>query len=255
MSRLLYADFARLWKSKIFWIMEIFMAVYAGALCINAWQTSRNHAIDSWNLYFFNELLFVQLILAVLVSFYIGAEYGEGTIRNKLAVGHLRIHVYLSNLIVSYAAGIIGVCTFNVVSLALGLTLIGAEQTIANMWIPMQVIWLSLFMIMTYVSLFVMVSMAGGSKAGKAVVNLILGIAFLMATLVVQLAVVSWGDYPPSQPGARLCLLADTWLPSNQVMDAVTGLEYSRMYPVHMLVLTVFFTGIGMYAFSRKEIS
>ena len=58
------------------------------------------------------------LVAAVFISLFVGSEYSDGTIRNKLVVGHSRMRIYLANLIVcsiacvlislAYAAGIKG---------------------------------------------------------------------------------------------------------------------------------------------------
>ena len=44
------------------------------------------------------------LVAAILTSMFIGSEYSDGTIRNKLVVGHSRMRIYLANLIVCSVA-------------------------------------------------------------------------------------------------------------------------------------------------------
>ena len=55
--------------------------------------------IDNWSLYFFNALLLSGFVTALFVSFFLSAEYSDGTIRNKLMVGHKRKEIYLVNFV------------------------------------------------------------------------------------------------------------------------------------------------------------
>ena len=55
-------------------------------------------------------MLFVLMsgvVLSAFCSLFVGAEYSDGTIRNKIAVGHSRAAVYLANLVTCSAAGVL----------------------------------------------------------------------------------------------------------------------------------------------------
>ncbi|MGY3662454.1 MAG: hypothetical protein ACXAHE_00930 [Roseburia sp. 1XD42-69] len=43
---------------------------------------------------------------------FLGTDYSDGTIRNKLTVGHTRTNIYLANLIVTFAAGLLIMCVW-----------------------------------------------------------------------------------------------------------------------------------------------
>ena len=53
--------------------------------------------------------LTVAILIPAFVSLFVGTEYSDGTIRNKMIIGHTRTCIYLSNLIVSSTAGL-GFC-------------------------------------------------------------------------------------------------------------------------------------------------
>ncbi len=111
MRKLLSANFSRLWRSKIFWALEGISAIAGAVFYILAIINTKNIGEDwyllSGNYYFFVVLVYIGAIMAVFSSFYIGAEYSDGTIRNKLNVGCARNSIYLANLVVVVTAGVL----------------------------------------------------------------------------------------------------------------------------------------------------
>ena len=91
MRKLLSANFSRLWRSKIFWVLESLSAIVGAVFyilaIINTKNIGENWYLASGNYYFFIGLVIVGAIMAVFSAFYIGSEYDNGTIRNKLNVG------------------------------------------------------------------------------------------------------------------------------------------------------------------------
>ena len=79
MRKLLSANFSRLWRSKIFWVLEALSAI-AGAVfyilaIINTKNIGENWYLASGNYYFFIGLVIAGAIMAVFSAFYIGLEY------------------------------------------------------------------------------------------------------------------------------------------------------------------------------------
>lgn len=68
MSRLISANFARLWKSRIFWVMEMIMTVFSAAMYVDAYIMIRNaqRTVNNWNIYFFYALMLIGVAMAVL---------------------------------------------------------------------------------------------------------------------------------------------------------------------------------------------
>ncbi|MDE6844356.1 MAG: ABC transporter permease [Lachnospiraceae bacterium] len=280
MNRLLAANFARLWRSRIFHVLEIFMIGYSVLIYTDTYITVRvNHKeYENWNLFFFNEMLFIGVALAIFVSIYIGVEYSNGTIRNKLSVGHSRIHIYMANLLVCYAAGIIACITYSVTSLILGLALIGKE-TAAGLWKPAQGMLFVLFILMSYTAIFVLVSMSDMHTVRAAVVSLLLSLIILGAGLIVcqyldmpeytvRLTTVvdeSGGTKTIEETvynsryltGTKRKIYegAELILPSAQVMYVADyGISYSVKQPICMFGVSAVCTGAGIWIFRRKDI-
>ena len=95
MTNLLSANLFRMKKNRLFW----------GCLLISsaagAWQSiqtflehGRTVPLDA---IFFVYAMLIGLLLSVFLPLFFGSEYSDGAIRNKLAAGHTRLAVYLSN--------------------------------------------------------------------------------------------------------------------------------------------------------------
>ena len=98
MSRLFVSTFFRMLKKIVFWILLICMFVYGVYSASKAAsEANGGFALDGC---FFDFAPFMGLVAAILTSMFIGSEYSDGTIRNKLVVGHSRMRIYLANFIV-----------------------------------------------------------------------------------------------------------------------------------------------------------
>lgn len=107
MSKLLSANFMRLKKDKFFWIGIIFMfaagVLYPTMIYRDVQKTGIINTVDDA---FCGCTLFIGVVMAVFCSLFIGTEYSDGTIRNKITIGHTRTALYLSNAIVSATVSI-----------------------------------------------------------------------------------------------------------------------------------------------------
>ena len=96
MSNLFSAGLYRLRKSKVFWLALIFMAVISVILCV---EMARNAVTDP-NITFadgmFSNQAVMNLVMAVFVTLFLGTEYSDRTIRNKIISGHSRSTIYLA---------------------------------------------------------------------------------------------------------------------------------------------------------------
>ena len=95
MSRLLNAGFSRLKKSKCFRGFMIFMFLFGGYIKIAEFYNQEKYntsiPLDSG---LFVYVTVIGILLAAFISLFIGTEYNDGTIRNKLVIGHTRSAIY-----------------------------------------------------------------------------------------------------------------------------------------------------------------
>lgn len=104
MTRLLNANFARMFKGKLFYICAV-LAVILGVMEIIP-HYSQMEDINPETFLFNESGFFIQIITAVLVGIFVGEEH-SGVLRNKIIVGQKRLSVYLSDLIACSASIVI----------------------------------------------------------------------------------------------------------------------------------------------------
>lgn len=112
MIDLLAADFTRMLKSIPFIGCVLFCIDFPIVLMFRMKGSSEVYTFDSAiNILF----LLMGLIMAVFVSLFVGMEYDDHTMRNKVLVGHSRIKIYLSDYIVCLTGGFILQAVFTLV--------------------------------------------------------------------------------------------------------------------------------------------
>lgn len=277
MSRLIYANMVRMIKSKVFWISEIFLTGYSIFAYAMAAVNVRNlgMATDGWTVYFFNEMLFIHVVMAVLIPFFIGVEYSDGTVRNKISVGHKRTDIYLANVIVCYAAGAVQFFTYSAVSALSALFFVGKPALTSMGQIPWRV-GCSLIMLLVYTALYSLVAMLDSNKTRAVVVELL--IAFIFVILVSQI----YKDLQEQERTDRVVLSEtgemeieknipnskyvsgtkrviyewiDACLPEDQAMYVIDpDAAFSARAPLCMLGESVVLIMAGAYFFQRKDI-
>lgn len=182
MRKLLRANFARLFRSKIFLLLILLSAAAAVAVRIEIYR-SAEEGLDSA---FFFVAAVIGVVMAVFCSLFVGTEYSDGAIRNKLIVGHSRSAVYLSNLIVCTAAGMLFLLTFWLASVALCIAL--PDAFVGGAGYLLLRIGLTVVLTAAFSALFVLLAMACQSKAIVAIISLLLALGMIFAASYISSA-------------------------------------------------------------------
>lgn len=276
MSKLLSANFARLMKDKIFWICMGCMSVLGILIPVmNYMQMKKYEFTSSIDEGFFTYIIYVGILLSVFCSLYTGTEYSDGTIRNKIAVGHKRAAVYLSNLIVSAAGGFLMCIANMLLTVLVGVPLLGFFRT--DIYIIAGVALSSFILFLAFASIFTLVAMLNQSKAIVAVINILGIFIFLFAAIYIAQKLnepkvyegytyineageaVEEADVPnPSYlTGTKrkvYTFLLD-FLPTGQMIQlssmSTEQLPVKAAYSILILILT---TGGGIYFFGKKDL-
>jgi len=180
MNKLLHAGFSRLWRDRAFWLCMAVSALWSGAIVIIRYRENLQYPqfanLDNI-LWEFTPMM--GLFCAVFVCLFIGVEHSDGTMRNKLAVGHSRWAVYLSNLTVCAAADLLIMLAWVSVTFCLGIPLLGAPE----MPVPEILVNLALaaLTVVSSTAIFLLVAMLTVNKAASAVACILLSLALIIA--------------------------------------------------------------------------
>lgn len=123
MTRLLRANFTRMFKGKTFRVCILILPVLRLLSLLpdlfSGYAFQRPLVALEENL--FQNTTAAAVFLAVFAGLYLGTEHSNGGLRRKLSVGHTRTAVYLSNLLTCTAAGFLIFTALFSVNLAVGL--------------------------------------------------------------------------------------------------------------------------------------
>lgn len=164
MRKLLKANFSRLIKDKLFWILmgaELFM----GALfpILHHMDNLSEEAGWSQDSTIFICVFLVPMMLSVLTALYIGSEYSDGTMRNKLIVGHGRSKIYAANLVVNLEAAFLLCFAFWISHVCVGTPLLG--WLTSDLKKVLLYLFAALAMVAACTSVFTLISMLCSNKA------------------------------------------------------------------------------------------
>lgn len=179
MNKLLSAEFVRLFKSRIFRIFCIISVLGAILLEISAYFPAKSQGTETYaDLGLFAYVFFSGIIAAIFAAVFVGTEYSDGTIRNKLVMGYTRSQIYFTELIVNYTAMLIFFSLYLTVAFAMGYPLCKAfyysNETLAFST------GLSCLVILAYTSIFTAFAMLWKNKAANGIVSIIVFLALLI---------------------------------------------------------------------------
>lgn len=164
MRKLLSANFIRLKKSRCFRLGILFMFGLGILMVLDSYRDSVKYEYTViLDMLFFRFTFFIQTVCAIFCSLFLGTEYSDGTIRNKIIVGHSRKAIYLSNLIVCSAAALLMSCAYFAGVLLPGIFLLGFFQS--SRLLLFAAISGSLLMVVATVSFCTLLSMLNQNKA------------------------------------------------------------------------------------------
>ena len=274
MNKLLRSNFLRLWKSKLFWLETVFMFGFGVFITVGQYSDmvkyDELHYFDS-NLLFY--VAFIGCFAAVFCSIFTGTDYSDGTIRNKLVVGHHRSSIYLSNWLTSIVAAMIMAIAFLISYCSLGYFLLEASVATTGKIVTLVVI--SIFTIVAFVSLFHMLSMLITKKSAASVVCLLFFFGLLMLAIIIQgrleepeyisgyvVTVNGLEQTKPElnprylQPAARK--IYQFFLDFPPTGQSVVLTTYRVVHPYLMMVysaiISVATTVFGIFAFRKKDL-
>lgn len=251
MSRLLKTSFMRLWKDKIFWIG---IAIMAGSALYKAISILIVHSAPgdvALSNVFFKYATYILILGCVFCSLYIGTDYSDGAIRNKLIMGHSRRNIYCANLIVCIIANLI-MCLAYIAASLIGLSL-GFYTSVADTLLGLLC---SFVLVCSVTSLFTMIAMLSKRKTVTAVICIVLSFLLLLYAYEIRNDVCMAWQNGEEKPFYEFLY---SFLPSCQAVQLADEPEmFNTTSPIlriiYALVLFVLTTGIGLFLFEKKDL-
>lgn len=183
MSKLLSSSFSRLLRDKFLWIATAAIFLLSAAMIIKNGMSVSDFDYESnvkiLNACYFNILPFISLFYAVFVSFFIGTEYSDGTIRNKIVIGHSRTDIYFSNYITCFAGSMI-ILTAMLCGSAVGVHFFGYWQGGIKDFIIKLL--LCIFITAAFTAILTLISMLSSNKAITVVMTIIVCLMIMLVS-------------------------------------------------------------------------
>lgn len=277
MRKLLCANGRYMIKNRLFWIEILFCIVFS------CWIMFANHSPDiqasaepiHLESPFFIMYQILSIVFASAISLIVGTEYSDGTLRNKLIVGHTRSEIYFSMLFTTLGASMAVMAAHGIVSYGVGYFLFGTFQLPATQ--IMIGILCALLANLVFTTLFVAIALNCSNKSVSAVVSILSSLVVILVSniagnkllesemiyesIVVTVDGVEFGDMIPNPnyvTGMARKLyewLYDT-LPTGQLMQ-IQSLEFSHwMYWLLVsMALCIVLTFVGYLLFHKKDIN
>lgn len=275
MRKLMSANLFRLWKDKIFWIVVTAILVFNLVNVLNGCrQATESMAEFGYTLdhYCYGFLPMFGVFVAAFISLFQGTEYSDGTMRNKLIIGHSHIKVYLANLLTNYIATAIILLVGFFVGMV-GVPILG--------WLEMETtevvsyLVASLLMAGAWCAIFTLISMLTTNKAYAVVFCLILWLGFtflgsyfynalshteMQSGAVVTMEGIVIGEPAPNPDYVggfkrQVYEFLSDFFPSSQ---AIQMSDLEAAHPIRMMLcsfgITVMATLSGVLGFCRKDL-
>lgn len=248
MSKLLRANFARLKYSLSFRVCVI-ISVFAGLSNIFMTYITAPGQLFSLVSFFFCGSN-VMLLAAAFIPLFIGTEYSDLTMRNKLVVGHTKTAVYLSNFITATVCIFIIYTSCWLPAVIAGLFLDGVMDTeAAGFW---GMFFVNALAILAAAAVYVMSAMLISKKSSSVTAVLVGTFIFISAAIIFETVSVSFA-VPADAALSIVALFFVNVLPFGQLTQIEAG-AVNGLFPLYSIAVTAVSTAVGVLIFNRKDL-
>ena len=272
MVNLLSANLLRLRKSKIFWGLLLLMFGLGLIFTLHRVQDQARWGARFYlTVDLFTYALFLGFGMAAFIPLFLGAEYSDGAIRNKIIAGRSRLSIYLAHLVTSIAVSIAAAGAYVLPVLAIGAFVFEPPDMGAGEFLLLVLGTLAL--LAAYCALYTLVAMNCGRKSAAAVGCLLGMFALYMIagnveiplmhpeylfTEITDTGEIIHGDPNPRYVGGMARKVLETL---HDLLPTGQSLQYMRVdvanparLPLYSLIDVAAFTAIGAALFRRKDL-
>lgn len=274
MCKLLRANLDRLKRDKMYWGGMICMIAYCIMVVISQYRTMKEYNMEcQLDNFLFASFMMIGIELSVVISLFVGTEYSDGTIRNKIVVGMSRGDIYLANSITCSIGAVVSALLTTLFVMMVGVPLFG--------WVGMKISELLLMIliyavaVVAYTSIYNLAAMLCSNKAYTAIINVVLSFGLLFASIYLQQMLSAKEMIDQGVLGENGGIVFETienpsyltgtareihqfffeLLPSGQGMQVVC---MEVMHPYRMLlystILIILCNAIGVWIFKKKDL-
>lgn len=256
MRRLLFADTYRLFHSRWFWLCLTGMLAMAVGFVMMQY-TAMDYVVPLSRVVFL-PMSFYGMMMAALISLFVGEDFSDGFIRNKIVAGRSRISIYASNLLISWLACIVIYLIVTLFTMTIGSFFFENNITLNFLG---KYLCLGIGMCIAYGCVYCSITMLCGDKVTATVICM--GLAFLLLCVCLHTnQIMVQPEYKNGIPNPAYvegtaktvyAILHDL-NPSGQAAQLST---MNVFQPVRWLICDVGWvlaTGVGMLSFQRKNI-
>lgn len=172
-SKLLRSDFYRMYHNKRIWLCVVSMIAVAAFFIIMQY-TAMDYTVD-FSRVIFLPMAFYGIVMAALVSLFVGDDFSDGFIRNKIVVGRSRSSIYMSNLICVWSACLVIYVITVVVTVMIGINYFENDVTLIDFF---RFLLLGAFTCLCFGSIFCMLAMLIGNRSTSLMICM--GLTFVM---------------------------------------------------------------------------
>ena len=285
MNKLLRANFFRLIKNKIFWGIIVITLGITSVLLFNTIINNQGETKESIDRLLVMYMYFIGIAMAIFISLFVGTEYSDGVLRNKIVIGHSRKHIYLADLITSIIVGLCIQLIYMLIVAVIGIPIFGTLQMTIEKFL--FVIIDIVFIIITYASIFTCITLLCSDITVSTVSCMILVLIMFIASMALSSTANTMkyretyiqtenGEIEvhqklnPDYPGDLKKNVAKTilyCLPTGQTSQIISQIskkpfqitnymsddELKTVF-LYSVGVTIVITGVGMYCFKRKDL-
>lgn len=276
MIKLLNAGFTRLRKNKLFWILSIFSIALGLYMIFINYSGMKNYGdIIEVEQLMLNYSTIIGIVISIFTSLFLGVEYSDGAIRNKISIGHKRINIYLSNLIIVTITSLFSYLLFLGIVASIGIPLFGGITiSLSKLLMLLGCIFVT---VIAYSSIFTFLAMIISNKTITSIVSIMLAFGLIIFALVCldvlqtpkfnEYASITDGEnggvemlrepnpkYPSEQQKKVYQTLLDINPAGQMFQIAGRTAPNLKVLPIYSLGILVIFTGVGLVLFKKKDL-
>lgn len=274
MFKLLNAGFTRLVKSRVFWVLMAFTVALALFLIYGQYSDMKAYQeVEVIDRSLMNNITITGIVISIFTALFVGREYSDGTLRNKIIVGCSRTKIYLSNLILVISASLLAEIVHLVVVAIVGTPLLDSLQMPIKSLLLVLVCYVGI--ILAFSAIFTFIAMIVSNKTIIAVSSMVVALGLMMFSMTlfarlqaqeyVQVGKLGENGVEFTQEKNPKYLAPEqrklyqnivNCIPSGQAFMVAGGYDVDyKILPLYSLADVIIFTVAGLYMFNKKELN